>query len=640
MQMHRIYTIIRVLFVFFIWATCTLAEDIRFAVIADHRNNFTGLEKALDFIDSQNVDFIIVPGDFDPTDNSYVNYYSVHGYTVGPEHLSNNQEIYFVLGNHDGPPSGEAYFQNNIAPHYPANGPGSAPAGTLFSFDRGDSHFVVTNQYWNYSSGGYTPEQLDWIAQDLAASQKPIKFVIGHEPAFPQFRHVGDSLDIDPQMRDDFWQILSDNNVTAYLCGHTHYIYSDLVDGVYQLDAGEARGDSVDVIIVDVVSTTATAHLFSTNGSVPTPSDEFETIVLYPPDDVPPTLTHITISGPAQFNENTGAQYTCMAYYSDGSSNTVTNSAGWSENSNYASINSNGYLTAASVSSDQPCSLTASYGGMTDTYDVTLINSEASYVLTVNMVGSGSYTANPDSSSYDAGTTVQLTATPDDNWLFSNWNGDLSGEDNPATIIMNSDKTVSVVFVADYDNDGASDNEEQGPEGTDFDYDGNLDNIPDRIQENVVSMHTYDSEEYVTLAFPDTTSIINCRPKPSPSTVNSPPGVEFPYGFFEFTLNGVGSGGNISVFLYLPVGEEVDTYYKYGPTPNDPSGHWYEFLNDGSTGAEIDENLITLHFIDGDRGDDDLVNDGTIVDVGGPSIIAASGSGGGGGGDGGGSGGG
>jgi hypothetical protein len=81
-------------------------------------------------------------------------------------------------------------------------------------------------------------------------------------------------------MRDDFWQILSDNNVTAYICGHTHYIYSDLVDGVYQLDAGEAREDSLDVIIVDVVSTTATVHLFSTDGSVPTASDELETIVI------------------------------------------------------------------------------------------------------------------------------------------------------------------------------------------------------------------------------------------------------------------------------------------------------------------------------------------------------------------------
>jgi predicted phosphodiesterase len=278
--MYRINTTIRAFFVLFIWVTYTQAEDIRFAVIADHRDSFAGLKNALVFVDSQDVDFIIVPGDFDPIDESYIGYYFVHGYTVGPKHQPDRQEIYFVLGNHDAPSSGEVYFQFNIAPYYPTNGPGSAPEGTIFSFDRGDGHFVVTNQYWNYASGGYTPQQLDWIEQDLASNQKPFKFVIGHEPAFPQFRHVGDSLDADPQMRDDFWQILSENGVTAFICGHTHYIYSDLVDGVYQLDAGEAKGDSLDVIIVDVSSTVMTARLFSTDGSVPIASDEFETIVL------------------------------------------------------------------------------------------------------------------------------------------------------------------------------------------------------------------------------------------------------------------------------------------------------------------------------------------------------------------------
>ena len=286
--MNSLNTIIRVCFVLFIWVTYTQAEEIRFAVIADHRDYFAGLNNALEFIDSQDVDFIIVPGDFDPIDETYTSYYFVHGYTVGPEHQPDRQDIYFVLGNHDSPSSGEVYFQFNIASFYPTNGPASAPEGTIFSFDRGNCHFVVTNQYWNYASasGGYTQEQLDWIEQDLGSSQKPFKFVIGHEPAFPQFRHVGNSLDADPQMRDDFWQILSENGVTAFICGHTHYIYSDLVDGVYQLDTGEARDGSLDVIIIDISSTVMTAHLYSTSGSVPTAGDEFETIIVQSEADI------------------------------------------------------------------------------------------------------------------------------------------------------------------------------------------------------------------------------------------------------------------------------------------------------------------------------------------------------------------
>ena len=101
--MHKLNTIIRVFFVLFVWATYAQAENIRFAVIADHRDYFTGLENSLEFIDSQDVDFIIVPGDFDPIDETYMGYYFVHGYTVGPEHQPETQEIYFVLGNHDSP---------------------------------------------------------------------------------------------------------------------------------------------------------------------------------------------------------------------------------------------------------------------------------------------------------------------------------------------------------------------------------------------------------------------------------------------------------------------------------------------------------------------------------------------------------
>ena len=83
-------------------------------------------------------------------------------------------------------------------------------------------------------------------------------------------------------------------------------------------------------------------------------------------------MNYIEITGPTEVDEDSGAQYTCTAYYSGGSTSIVTDSATWSEDSTYASIESNGYLTTTSVTSEQPCTITASYGGMTDTHDITI----------------------------------------------------------------------------------------------------------------------------------------------------------------------------------------------------------------------------------------------------------------------------
>lgn len=279
---YRISIIIKLLLIIFVWVASAHGKELSFAVIADHRKSYRGLEDALEFLDSQDLDFIIVAGDFDPTENGYLNLYVAHGYTVGPEHLSSRQKVYFVLGNHDSPPSGDLFFQKRIAPYYPTNGPSSAPKGTIFSFDWAECHFVVTNQYWNYPSGGYTAEQLNWLNHDLDSTKKPFRFVIGHEPAFPRFRHVGNSLDADPLMRHKFLQILSKHKVQAFFTGHVHYCYATLFEGVYELNAGKARTEKTNVIVVNVFPNAATVHLFRTNGRVPAMSDEFRTVILKP----------------------------------------------------------------------------------------------------------------------------------------------------------------------------------------------------------------------------------------------------------------------------------------------------------------------------------------------------------------------
>lgn len=94
-------------------------------------------------------------------------------------------------------------------------------------------------------------------------------------------------------------------------------------------------------------------------------------------------------------------------------------------------------------------------------------------------------------------------------------------------------------------------------------------------------------------------------------------------GTLSFTLDHVAPGGSATVTLDLPPGVHLNTYYKYGPTPDNHAPHWYRFLFDGQTGAEINGNRVTLHFVDGGRGDDDLTANGVVVEPGGPVIDPA-----------------
>ena len=239
------------------------AQACKFAVISDAR--VRALDAALEFIASQNVDFIIIPGDYYYDKQDYYSHFVKFGFKVKPEKQPDKQNVYFVLGNHDAPPYGDVGFINLIAPFYPKNGPEKAPQGTIFSFNRNNCHFVVTNQYWNYPEGGYTSDQLKWIKQDLAASDKAFKFVFGHEPAFPLYRHIGDSLDANPTQRNLFWQILAENNVQAFFCGHTHNLSHVLDKGIYQIDNGRIKPSTVCVTIVDVGNEKATIRSYKQN---------------------------------------------------------------------------------------------------------------------------------------------------------------------------------------------------------------------------------------------------------------------------------------------------------------------------------------------------------------------------------------
>jgi hypothetical protein len=68
------------------------------------------------------------------------------------------------------------------------------------------------------------------------------------------------------------------------------------------------------------------------------------------------------------------------------------------------------------------------------------------FTLTINIIGEGIVEKFPDNETFKPGTRVQLNATPNENWIFENWSGDASGEQNITWVYMDSNKTVNATF--------------------------------------------------------------------------------------------------------------------------------------------------------------------------------------------------
>jgi hypothetical protein len=159
--------------------------------------------------------FHIVPGDYDYTSQT----------TGELNSYSDFSTWYYAPGNHD----------DNIG------------SSSNSSMDHENARFIFLNEYVcpagidDNSAGRVCPHILSWLDGQLT-NAPPFVFVVGHEPAFPQNRHVGDSLDYYPADRDAFWELINARGVYAYLCGHTHYYstYSDGTGPTVQIDLGNA----------------------------------------------------------------------------------------------------------------------------------------------------------------------------------------------------------------------------------------------------------------------------------------------------------------------------------------------------------------------------------------------------------------
>ena len=170
---------------------------------------------------------------------------------------------------------------------------------------------------------------------------------------------------------------------------------------------------------------------------------------------------------------------------------------------------------------------------------------------------------------------------------------------------------------ADSDSDGIPDVvESAGPGGQDAAQNGQIANVPT------------DNGQFIQLRTNGGT-LANVTPVTDPGT--EPAGVSFPAGLVSFSITGLPAGSDVPVTVALPqsVGQATH-YWRFGPPEPGAASVWYDWTYDGTTGAEplvtnIDGTSypgFVLHLVDGGRGDDDGIANGTIVDPGGPALAA------------------
>ncbi|MEO1374816.1 MAG: choice-of-anchor U domain-containing protein, partial [Cyanobacteria bacterium J06635_10] len=156
--------------------------------------------------------------------------------------------------------------------------------------------------------------------------------------------------------------------------------------------------------------------------------------------------------------------------------------------------------------------------------------------------------------------------------------------------------------------------------------DRNKDGTPDSQQANVASFpqlngSSNNPNDFITLASPNNTTLSNVSVTDT-LPPNAPQDTNFPLGILNFNLENITIGSANQVSLLLPEGVTANTYWKY-----DRNQGWYEFLYDGTTGAEFQDKdgdgeneLVILHLSDGQSGDTDATADSIITHMGIPGL--------------------
>ncbi len=215
-----------ILTVAFALAVVAVAAPVRFAVIGDRTGDHQDsiYEKIVAEVAKAKPEFVITCGDhiegYEPTDTMKLDdEWKEIKAIIEPLKMP----FHFTPGNHD-------ISYDNALGTYERN------AGKpYYSFDYKGMHFIVLDASRWEASDSLPAEQLDWLAQDLAAAGKArYKFVFFHKPFW--------TASVAEGKQDTLHSLFRTYGVNAVFNGHNHYYFGATYDGIKYTAVGSSGG--------------------------------------------------------------------------------------------------------------------------------------------------------------------------------------------------------------------------------------------------------------------------------------------------------------------------------------------------------------------------------------------------------------